>query len=356
MKNTKYRNSETYSLKLLIFAVVISSFTIVTLIFAISHNGNSISDFFFFISIILTIVSLILAIFSFKKQARTLNVRNIFPFNLPLRNFRKLAFLSQVVQTTNILLILLAIFAILGLGSFLFGYFNYLPPLTIVGGLIFLLTILLAMTSYKLIQEKAEPLLSAPISTEVIRASNMDEFLILRKEIVYEYLSDGITMLQRKKLRIQSLKSGITHFIDKYRWTGSGQCSIKVLTPDFIISDQREEGVTPWNFFEVKFPHSLKKSEVVDFIIEWELVDEKRSGVPFLSATIDTETKYLSLMVILPDKLKPSRAYSYEFANYIDAVPIETNEITWNQTTKSLDFEVSLPKKYHRYLIRWYNE
>lgn len=354
MKNTKRRNSETYSLKLLILAVVLSSFTIVTLIFAILHNGNSILAFF--ISTILTIVSLILAIFSFEGPAKILNVQNIFSFDLLLRNFRKLTFFSQAVQTTSSLLILLALFAILGLSSFLFGVFNYLPPLAIVGGLVFLLTILLTMTSYRLIHEKAEPLLSAPIPTDIIRASNLDEFIILRKEIVYEYLPDGITMLQRKKLRIQSLKNGITHFIDKYRWTGSGQCSIKVLTPDFIISDQREEGVTPWNFFEVKFPHSLKKNEVVDFTIEWELVDERRSGVPFLSATIDTETKYLSLKVLLPDELKPSRAYSYEFANYIDAVPIETNEIAWNQTTKSLDFEVSLPKKYHRYLIRWYNE
>ncbi len=100
----------------------------------------------------------------------------------------------------------------------------------------------------------------------------------------------------------------------------------------------------------------MHKGDVVDFTIEWRLIDEEGSALPFLSTMIDRETKYLLLQVNLPEELAPKRAYFHEYGNYIDTLPIYTEAITWSPATKSITYEISHPKLYHKYSIRWYNQ
>src|SRR5712691_6720747 len=145
--------------------------------------------------------------------------------------------------------------------------------------------------------------------------------LVLRKEIIYEYLADQTTLIQRKHLQLQALRNGINSYTDRYRWTGSGRSILKMLTSNFEIINQRKQGDPEWDYFDISVPHHLNKGQIVEFTIEWELADEKRTGLPFLASTIDVETKYLLLQVILPPELAPTRAYAYEFANYIDTLP-----------------------------------
>jgi len=45
------------------------------------------------------------------------------------------------------------------------------------------------------------------------------------------------------------------------------------------------------------------------------------------------------MRVILPPDLAPKSAYSHEFANYIDELPISTKETQWNAANQSLYFE-----------------
>lgn len=177
---------------------------------------------------------------------------------------------------------------------------------------------------------------------------------ILSKEIVYEYLEDGKTMYQRKHVKIRMLRNGVHSFLDRYRWTGSGPCVVKSLTNGFEVTNLREEDGGIWQFFDVSFSHPYHKDDVVEFTIEWEMVDEDGKAVPFLSTMIDRETKYLLLQVRLPRQLTPIRAYFHEYTNYIDTLPSDTQQIRYNPAARSITYEVNEPKKYRKYQIRWY--
>jgi hypothetical protein len=356
MRNTKQNNSQPSSLIPLILAISLAFLAIITSILSIIHNSNESSNFL--IPIILTISSLLIAIFTLGRKPIHSAINEISPLFSFIRKSRFFAIFAIFGRIINVLVILLVLLIVLGIGSLIFGYISHNSPIIVIGIIIIVLSLLLSSASYKVLREKIEqiPSTSAYPNVSIKRATENEGFVIQRQVITYEYLSDGITMIQRKFLQAQALRSGLTHFTQKYRWTGSGKCTIRVLTPGFKIVNEREEGIAPWDFFDIEFPHTLKKNEQVNFEIEWELVDEKNSFVPFLSYTTDVETKYLLLEVIFPENLAPKRAYSYEFTNYMDILPIETNEIHWSKETKRLHYEITHPKKYHRYLIRWYND
>jgi len=180
-----------------------------------------------------------------------------------------------------------------------------------------------------------------------------DDVEILLKEIVYEYASDGQTMWQRKHLQMQIFRNGMMLFTDRYKWSGGGKCIVQSLTPDFNIANQRKE--KGWDYFDVTFPHPLRRGQMLDFTIEWELVDENKIAQPFLSTMIDRDTKHLLLQVILPLELDPTRAYCYEFAHYTETLPIAMQVIHVSPATRILRYEIPEPKKDHKYEIRWYN-
>lgn len=279
---------------------------------------------------------------------------------------------SSLFKTAGFIATILSILSFLGIGSAVFGYTNSLFPLTMVGAMVFILSVLIFIVFFTLLEEKtrlhlssvstqathtAENTSAKPISTDTIKYPppvQDEEAEILLKEIVYEYTPDGQTLWQRKRLKMTALRNGMSHYTDRYRWTGSGTCVVRSLTSGFTVINTRKEEI--WDYFDVKFPHALRKGEEVDFTVEWELHDTEKIAIPFLSTMIERETKHLLLRVILPRELAPKRAYSYEFANYVDTLPEVTEEIHWSAATCALSYEVTRPKRNHKYLIRWYNE
>jgi hypothetical protein len=230
-------------------------------------------------------------------------------------------------------------------------------------------TILVAITSYLIgsfveRRKEKDADIKSNISKEYLASTDTiaypppppDDFVILRKEIVYEYTSGNMMIFQRKHLKICALKDGINSFRDRYRWTGSGRISIRSLTPGYNTTNPSEDDEGIWNYFNVIFPHPLRKDEVADFTIEWELFDEKAKAITFLSTMIDYETQYLLLEVILPPELAPKKAYFYEYKNFLDTLPISVHNLSWSPATRSIRSEVVQPQKYHKYMIRWYND
>jgi len=284
---------------------------------------------------------------------------------------RVATFISVFVQTASVLSAILSILGVLGLGTLVAAFVGHLLILLIPGVGILLITPLLAIIFYSFLEEKgrieqAANHLSAspekkigPVPTDTIEypPPPKEDVAILRKEIVYEYMSDGKTMFQRKHLRMQMLHDNIHAYTDRYRWTGSGKCILRSLQPEFVITNQheQEEGEDTWNYFSVKFPGPYHKDDIVEFTIEWEMVDEEGQAVPFLSTMIDYETKYLLLHVVLPHERAPKRAYFHEFADFKDKLPSETRKVQWSPASRSIICEVPNPKKYHKYTIRWYD-
>lgn len=281
-----------------------------------------------------------------------------------LGNFRRRIFNLTVMlsNTVGVLSAVLTILAFLGLSTAVFGYVIHILPLIFIGFGVVTFSILLFIFFYTLLEEKAKTTVATTISlpstsdTRVYPPPPPEDVEILRKEIVYEYLPDGKTIYQRKHLQIQALRNSLTHFKDRYRWTGRGKCSVRSLTPGFKITNQHKEEEEIWEYFDVSFPYPLHKDDIVEFTIEWELLDEESIAVSFLSTMIDRETRYLLLQVNLPPELAPKRAHFHEYANYIDTLPERTQPVQWSPATKSISYEVLQPKKYRKYLIRWYNQ
>lgn len=277
---------------------------------------------------------------------------------------RLLTFVSNLSRAADRLATILTILAALGLGSAGFGFISHTLPEIFIGIAIVLFSVILFILFYTLLETKVQALpeqaeqanvnLVATDTKVYPEPSKDDDVELLLKEIVYEYAADGLTMRQRKRLHMRMLRNGITHFTDRYNWTGNGTCSIRSLTPGFSVNNQRK--IESWNYFDITFPHPLPVGADVDFAIEWEMFDERGEAVPFLSTMIDRETKHLLLRVILPHELAPRRAYCYEFANYIDTLPKSAQELHWSPATQSLSYDVPNPKKYHKYSIRWHRE
>lgn len=259
---------------------------------------------------------------------------------------------SGFFATLGFISTLVTILTAIGLGSAFVGFLSHLLLLIVIGGSVVVLSLLIFAVLYTF-EEKAKGI--KPVLTDTIQypSPHDDEAVeILLKEIVYEYLPDGQTILQRKRLHLRALRNGIRHFTDRYRWTGSGKCVVSSLTPGCTISNQHKEDV--WDYFDVIFPRSLHKGEEIDFTIEWELFDKEKTAVPFLGTLIDRETKHLLLQVILPRELVPTRAYCHEFANNVDTLPTETRPAQWSPATRGIIYNVPHPRKYHKYAIRWY--
>lgn len=276
-------------------------------------------------------------------------------------------------QTAAVIATILTILSFFAVGTVVIGFIRGLIILVLFGLGILFISGLLYIVHYSLLIEKTEreeasvhssrieekkvTSASPPIDTREYPPPPIENIEILRKELVYEYLADGKTIYQRKYLSIRLLRDNINSYTDRYRWTGSGKCNLRSLTPEFEITNQheREEEESIWCYFSVKFPHPYHKDDVIEFTIEWELVDEEKKAVPFLSTMIDHETKYLFLQVILPDELAPQRAYFHEFTHFKETLPSETRKVQWSPASRSIMYEVTEPKKDHKYTIRWYN-
>lgn len=180
-----------------------------------------------------------------------------------------------------------------------------------------------------------------------------EDFEILRKEIVYEYLPDGKSMIQRKRLKMRMLKDNIESYKDRYRWTGKGKCILKSVQPDFRIINQHKGDDGLFDYFEVLFPEPTQKDDIVDFTIEWELTDEEGIAIPFLSTMIDSVTKSLLLQVNLPAEPKGALFEEYEY--FTQTEPSVVKIIHWNHATRSLSYEDNDPQLKHKYRIRWFN-
>jgi hypothetical protein len=258
----------------------------------------------------------------------------------------------------------LTILSFLALGTVVVGFIRGLIIFVLYGLSILFISILLYIIHYSVIAARTEREQASSHPTIDTRGyppplkerGSEDVFEILRKEIVYEYLADGKTIYQRKHLRVRLLQDNIISYTDRYHWTGSGKCIIRSLTPGFEITNQheREEGEATWSYFNVKFPHHYHNNDIIDFTIEWELIDEEKKAIPILSTMIDHETRHLFLQVILPYELAPKRAYYYEFEHYKDTLPSGTRQAEWSPASKSIIYEVPEPKKDHKYAIRWY--
>lgn len=262
-------------------------------------------------------------------------------------------FLAAVLHGARTVSAILAILAVLGLSSAITGALSSVGTLLLFGVLVAISAVIGLIVTITVTSKLRAPRLQATESSIVPSRLFSDPLRLMLKEIVYQFHSDGTTSTQRKRFVVEALTDGLKSFPDRYAWTArNGTCTILSRTPGFTISNQHKEEF--WDYFDVNFPHPLKRGEIVDFTVEWQLNDPDSSAVPFLSTMIDFPTDRLLMTVLIPVAFMPKDVQGHEFANYIHTLPTKTVPLTWNPASHSISYQVDHPRLEGKYLIRWY--
>lgn len=174
------------------------------------------------------------------------------------------------------------------------------------------------------------------------------DYRILEKDILYEY-KDRTHMIYRKRLKIKALIDNIKSIEHRYRWTGKGTIKVFLSHPKQKYIETFQKGL--FQYYQVIFERTLKKKEIYDIEILFELEDVEGKARTFLSTLIEEPTDYLSLKVKLPYSFKINEAV-YEICTHMGAQnPVDTNKIPFKNGVAEL--EISKPKLLYYYEITW---
>ena len=175
------------------------------------------------------------------------------------------------------------------------------------------------------------------------------KFLILEKEIIFEYRSKT-KMTYRRRYKLQALRDDLSTFQDKYRWTGSGTATLSTAIPEHRVQDT--ERLNVWQFYEVNFGRALQRGEIIEIEVVWQLEDPEEKAVHFCSATVDEPTKLLTMTLRIPPELGV-RTVQQEVAMSIGARHIIQSESANLNRMGELSWRINKPRLLHYYEIRW---
>lgn len=174
------------------------------------------------------------------------------------------------------------------------------------------------------------------------------DYRILEKDILYEY-KDRTHMIYRKRLKLKVLKDNLKSFDHRYRWTGKGTIKVHLSHPKQKYIETIQKGL--FQYYSIIFERALKKKEIFDMEIIFELEDIEGKARTFLSTLIEEPTDHLSLKVKLPYSFNINEAV-YEICTHMGAKnPIDTNNISFINGVAEL--EIHKPKLLYHYEITW---
>lgn len=174
-------------------------------------------------------------------------------------------------------------------------------------------------------------------------------FRILKKECTYTYKNKN-NMTFRKKLTLKVLKNNTDCYHDRYFWTGHGNTT--------VISEHNDQEYTEtirkdvYQEYVIKFDRNLKKGEVIETSLFFTLEDLDNKAIPFLSTTISEPTDYLCMKVKVPVSFKIEKAIAEIFPCADSYIPVKTEIIMFDKDGE-VKWEISSPKRFHLYSLRW---
>lgn len=174
------------------------------------------------------------------------------------------------------------------------------------------------------------------------------DYRVLEKDILYEY-KDRTHMIYRKRLKLKVLKDNLKSFEHRYRWTGKGTIKVHLSHPKQKYIETIQKGL--FQYYSIMFEKTLKKKEIYNLEIIFELEDIEGKAKTFLATLIEEPTDHLSLKVKLPYSFKINEAL-YEICTHMGAKsPVKTNKIPFKNGVAEL--EISKPKLLYHYEITW---
>lgn len=175
------------------------------------------------------------------------------------------------------------------------------------------------------------------------------DFHLLKKEIFIDFISPG-KIIYLKKFKLRALRDNLTHYEDKYHWTGSKPpLSVESTSAKHTVIQTVRRSM--WQLYEVKFDHPHKKNDTVDVEVVWTIEDEASTHTPFISTTIEEPTDELVLRVRFDDALGVKDVLCEHRHCMSSNSSIESSSHALSN--REYSWSIKQPRLLHHYEIRW---
>ncbi len=183
-------------------------------------------------------------------------------------------------------------------------------------------------------------------------------YRVREKTLLYEFLDDRRAR-QAKRFVIEAMQDGVTHFNDRYKWSGEGECSLSLKSSEATLIRPAElaqlRGVMAnldrWDVYEVVFPVPLRKGEQRVVEVEWDLLDVGKKALPFYSTTIDVPTDRV-VMTVRPHKpVEGVKLFIFPLVTSYE--PLTALDRQVKGSTSDIRWEIEQPELGYRYLVTW---
>ena len=176
------------------------------------------------------------------------------------------------------------------------------------------------------------------------------DYKLLRKEIIHEYQSLE-KVLHTRTYRIKALKNGVGNFRIKFHWTGG---NYHIYCPDKKYTLVEIGTTNLYNFYEVIFPAPLKKGEITEIEVKWDLDNSAHRAIPFFSTTIEEPTEELVMDIILPPVLGIKEICTETNSTLGAQMPLDTTTVELDKHGE-YKWVIRKPQLLYVYQIKWFH-
>jgi len=175
------------------------------------------------------------------------------------------------------------------------------------------------------------------------------DFRVIAKEIKFEFDENG-KIVYKKIVKVQALKNDLSFYCDKYQWTGGLEIDVisAIKEHQFHKTFRRNR----FQMYQISFNRSLKKRDIVETELVWNLDDNAAEMIPFLSATVSEPTKNLIFSISFPKDQNVSQIIGETSSSVGSTTIFKTDELTVDRYN-TVRWEVKKPKLLYHYEIRW---
>jgi hypothetical protein len=168
--------------------------------------------------------------------------------------------------------------------------------------------------------------------------------------------ADPLQHTQVAKIRIKANRHNVQLFKNRYSWTGGGKFTITLPNGSHRLLTEMHRDLS-WRYYYVLLDRPLRKGAGTTVEVRYDMYDTERSFQPLIAKDVIEPVKDLTLRVVFPDSLRPTRAVGAEMARAHSPDEewqvLREREIDLEDATGCLTYEVPDPITGRRYQILW---
>jgi hypothetical protein len=198
----------------------------------------------------------------------------------------------------------------------------------------------------------------------------LHRFVFRRKEVPLGYLwkkakytyrfgaDDVRSQTQDLEVDIQSRRSNLTIFLNKFYWTGDSngrKPEIEVTSPGQVLLTDCSLVHDLWQFYYIHFKKPLQFGETTTVRVTQKMFDERGVFKPTLSKYVHEKMESLTLQVVFGKYMPPEESFLAVIRSSFmgDAQVLGYGEIEYEKSTKCVRYVINAPRKGRTYAIEW---